>query len=223
MKTLTGKLFVIEGIDKSGKSILAKLLTEILQEEYKLNYQPIVYNQTSNEPEYKVKNGLYNICFSLFARFLSDFNTHPLTRSYMEYAGRNEAWHNIISKQLEEGRVLVCDRFYHSEYVYGIAGRNTDREWVDYNHKLTYGEYKPYATIILVPTRELFQANKDSTSEKLYMYDDEAWAFQSTLLHYYLYGLPKELDYDGRRFYLHISKHITKDQLREFCITNKIF
>ena len=110
-----GKLFVVEGIDGSGKSTQLMLLHQWLQAEgygtvfSEWNSSPLVRNTTKRG---KKKHMLTPSTFSLI---------HAT-----DFADRME--HNIIPL-LKAGAVVLCDRYIYTAFARDVA-RGMDPKWV---------------------------------------------------------------------------------------------
>jgi dTMP kinase len=107
------KLFVIEGVDGAGKSTQIKLLREFLSKKgYSCEYMHFPRTEAPYFGE-------------LIARFLrGEFGSLDDVDPYlvaMLYAGdRNDA-SGIINKWLEEGRIVLLDRYTYSNIAYQCA------------------------------------------------------------------------------------------------------
>ncbi len=110
-----GKLFIVEGIDGSGKSTQLNLLHQWLQSEgygtvfSEWNSSPLVRDTTKRGKKRKI---LTPASFSLI---------HAT-----DFADRME--HNIIPL-LKAGAVVLCDRYIYTAFARDVA-RGMDRKWV---------------------------------------------------------------------------------------------
>src|SRR5579864_5665637 len=110
-----GRLFVVEGIDGSGKSTQIALLHEWLKSEgyavkfSEWNSSPLVKTTTSRGKKRQI---LTPTTFSLI---------HAT-----DFADRTE--HEIIPF-LKAGAIVLCDRYAYTAFARDVA-RNMDREWV---------------------------------------------------------------------------------------------
>ncbi len=109
---MSGKLIVIEGIDGCGKTTQTALLCERLES---LGYA--VFN--TREPT-------DSDCGRLLRAVLSGdikSDTHEMTILF----SADRLWHNLsengIKKHIENGEIVVCDRYYYSTFAYqGLDG-----------------------------------------------------------------------------------------------------
>jgi dTMP kinase len=110
-----GKLFIVEGIDGSGKSTQLNLLHQWLQSEgygtvfSEWNSSPLVRDATKRGKKKKI---LTPASFSLI---------HAT-----DFADRME--HNIIPL-LKAGAVVLCDRYIYTAFARDVA-RGIDRKWI---------------------------------------------------------------------------------------------
>ena len=100
-----GHLIVFEGIESSGKSTQAELLSNFLRE--KLQQEVILTKEPSNtDIGLKIREII--------------FNESPcsLTELFLFLADRSQHIKEIINPALEEGKVVICDRFSLSTLCY---------------------------------------------------------------------------------------------------------
>jgi dTMP kinase len=110
------KLLVIEGLDGSGKSTQIKLLTEYLTgKDYHCEY---LHFPRTDAPYFG----------ELIARFLrGEFGTLETVDPYlvaMLYAGDRKDASCIIRKWLNDGKVVILDRYTYSNIAYQCAKMN---------------------------------------------------------------------------------------------------
>jgi dTMP kinase len=132
-----GKLIAFEGIDGSGKSTQIKLLAEKLKErqlDYYLTMEP------TDSPigslirqvlvgEMKTDNKV------VAALFVADRLDHLLNKD------------NGIVKKINEGTIVLCDRYYFSSYAYNSIDMSMD--WVIDANEPSRNILKPTATIFI--------------------------------------------------------------------------
>jgi dTMP kinase len=107
------KLFVIEGLDGSGKSTQIKLLTEYFVEKgYSCEY---LHFPRTESPYFG----------ELIARFLrGEFGTLENVDPYlvaMLYAGDRKDASEMISKWMKDGKMVILDRYTYSNIAYQCA------------------------------------------------------------------------------------------------------
>jgi dTMP kinase len=132
---LKGKSFfiVIEGIDGSGHTTHSQLLAGFLQSN---NYKV----HLTHEPS-KSEIGI------LLRKFLQDKYVHPSTDALLFAADRSYHYFNEIKKKLDEGYIVISDRYLESSIVYqSIQSDKITIEWVKEVNKFAG---QPDLTIIL--------------------------------------------------------------------------
>jgi len=114
---LKGAFLVIEGIDGAGKSTLCRMLEKMLADEghdVKVTQEPTYDEIGSFIRDGKVK-GISQKAEALL--FVADRAVHT----------------ERISRWVEEGSVVICDRYFASTVAYqssGLNGEALDREWL---------------------------------------------------------------------------------------------
>lgn len=110
-----GRLIVVEGGDRSGRSTQIELLVSWLDS----RGHPVVRTDWSTSPHIskaihkaKAENALRTVTFSLF--YAADFADRIA---------------NVVDPALERGEVVVADRFVYTAFARDAA-RGADREWL---------------------------------------------------------------------------------------------
>lgn len=132
-----GRFIVIEGIDGSGKSTQIRLLCEALA---KKNQDPLATFEPTNGPIgtliRKMLGGDLPVdqrtIASLFAADRTDHLVNPKTG---------------IRKAMDEGRVVICDRYYFSSYAY--HAQYIDMDWVIQANAVNADILTPDATLFI--------------------------------------------------------------------------
>jgi len=127
-----------EGGEGSGKSTQARLLLKKLEEQHipaVLTHEP-GGTALGNElrKALKTKQGAH---------------ISPRAELLLFAASRAQLIDELIRPALEEGRVVVCDRFTHSTIVYQGCGRGLDLTIVDAVNSIATQNLKPDLTILL--------------------------------------------------------------------------
>jgi len=73
----------------------------------------------------------------------------PLTESLLMWASRTEHVEKLIRPSLEDGKWVLCDRFYHSTYAYQGIGHNLGIEKMKAIKNIVLGDFKPDLTFVL--------------------------------------------------------------------------
>jgi len=101
---------VIEGLDGAGKS------TIISELKYILKYEKGIKVYATAEPSSELISGMLT---RLILR--SKEKLEPISYVLYLYADRIEHWNKIIKKKLEEGCLVLCDRYFYSTLAYQSA------------------------------------------------------------------------------------------------------
>ena len=129
----------IEGCDGVGKTYQTKLLRQYCEEK---GIDNIVFTR---EP------GGSDIAEQI-RRIILDANNSQMDdmcEAFLYAASRIQHLHDIVKPALEEGKVVFCDRFVHSSYVYQGLGRGLGLDRIVKLNELAVGEYMPEFTIFL--------------------------------------------------------------------------
>ena len=100
-KKYSGKLIVFEGIDGCGKSTQLKLTSQWLQA---LNF-PVLETKEPTEA--------FNI-----RELVNNNNYTDITELFLFLADRAEHVNTLLLPALEDGNIVLCDRYYPSTYAY---------------------------------------------------------------------------------------------------------
>lgn len=122
-------LLTFEGIDGSGKSTQARLLTEYLEEE---GYEPLLVREPGGpEVSERIRSVLLD----------PSLDVQPITEMLLFSAARAQLVAEHIRPALQEGRIVVCDRFYDSTTAYQGYGRGVaDPDWLhSFHQRVTNG------------------------------------------------------------------------------------
>ncbi len=111
-----GAFIVLEGIDGSGKTTQAKLLASELEKSYHAVY-------TAEPSENRIGLFIRNACLYEEKRLLPD------VEALLFAADRVEHVENEIKPALEEGRLVICDRYIHSSLAYQ-GSANLSLAWI---------------------------------------------------------------------------------------------
>lgn len=113
---MKGLFIVIEGIDGSGKTTQTKLLVERLKEQ---NLSIIVTAEPSDGPVGKHIKDILN----------GNLNVPPQMLALLFAADRIEHVYFTIKPALEQGNIVVSDRYYYSSIAYQ-GGMGVDQNYI---------------------------------------------------------------------------------------------
>lgn len=129
----------IEGCDGVGKTYQTRMLREYCQER---GIDNIVFTR---EP------GGSDIAEQIRKIILDANNSQmdDMCEAFLYASSRIQHLHDIVKPALEQGKVVFCDRFVHSSYVYQGLGRGLGMDKIIKLNELAVGEYMPEFTIFL--------------------------------------------------------------------------
>jgi len=95
----------------------------------------------------------------------------PQTELFLVAASRAQLVAEVIRPALEEGRVVICDRFTYSTLVYQGYGRGLELSFVETVNNIATGNLKPDLTILLDISPEQGLARKRSLRDRFELED----------------------------------------------------
>lgn len=134
------RFIVIEGLEGAGKSTAVKVIKEYLSNN---GISEII--QCREPGGTKLGETIRDLVKSNRSNEKIDCRTELL----LMYASRIQLVENVIKPALEEGKTVICDRFYYSTYAYQGGGREIDLDIIDSIHKASLGNFKPDLTIYM--------------------------------------------------------------------------
>jgi dTMP kinase len=126
-----GFFLVLEGIDGSGKSLQSKLLFDFLKRN---GFDAVLTNEPTNG---EIGTLLQN-------KYLKKVDL-PLVDAFLFCADREEHLKSTIIPALNQGKIVISDRYYHSTLAYQQA-QGLELKWL---LELNKNFIKPDLTIIL--------------------------------------------------------------------------
>jgi dTMP kinase len=108
MQVRRGRIIVIEGVDRAGKQTQAKLLVETL----KLSGRICV---AVDFPDYNTHIGME------IKAFLEGKREYPNELKHMLLSANRWERKNEIESMIEKGTIVIMNRYYQSNLVYGVS------------------------------------------------------------------------------------------------------
>jgi dTMP kinase len=178
-------LITFEGIEGSGKSTqVAFLYDYLISKEY-----PVV---RTREP-----GG------SLFGEALrkvllqQDMNIFPLSELLVFMAMRAQHVEQVILPALQDGKIVLCDRFVDATYAYQGYGRKIDLGIIETLNRLVTKGIRPNLTILLDVSPETGLTRK-AVDAPMDRFEKEALSFHKTIRDAYM----KLAGEDPKRFFV---------------------
>lgn len=114
-----GKIIALEGIDKSGKTTQSKLLMDYLNSITNFNAVQMDF------PNYSTLSGI-----EIHRHLKGQTIYNPYALHVLFTLNRYEE-KPLIEKLLKEGSIVVMNRYYQSNIIYGLADGITSHEWLE--------------------------------------------------------------------------------------------
>lgn len=201
-----GYMIVIEGMDGSGKSSVTKIVDRIMREE--LGQRTLVSRELGGTP-------IAEQCRTLAVQSRPDERTHPLTRVFLALAARNQHYTNVIKPGMDDGKVIILDRYSPSTLVLqGFVDNQIDvlrAILKQHSVRSTFGQDPEYIIYLDVDAEIAFargaarkNLDNDAYKTSLDVAKKSNWYYQEVLGHTYEPG--SEYDIDGKPNW-HRSSH----------------
>jgi len=140
-----GLFITLEGLDGSGKTTQIKRLAAWLKENDR-RLDPVLLRQPGG-----------TVTGDRIRALVLDSRSGglaPMTEMALMFADRAQAIAEVIQPALEQGKIVLCDRFTDSTEAYQGGGRQLGSEPVIELHRLVCGNLHPDLTILLLPSLE---------------------------------------------------------------------
>lgn len=136
LEKFRNKLCIFEGADQTGKTTVAKLLVERLND----NGVPALFTFQPGDPA-------YGISATFFRSLCKDkrWDLHPLSNMYAFFLDKVEQVQKVVVPALKEGKTVVSDRWWHSTTAYQFYGKQIIEkyhltqevaDWLNYTSEL---------------------------------------------------------------------------------------
>ena len=151
---MKGIFITFEGPDGSGKTTQLKLLAEDLREK---GFDVV----TTREP------GGTRISDKVREILLNPENKelHDTTEILLYAAARAQHVHEIIIPNLEQGRIVLCDRYIDASIAYQSFGLGINREIIEEINEFASSKLQPSRTYLLYIDSEISQARLNQRTE----------------------------------------------------------
>ncbi len=180
----------IEGVDGAGKSTQARRLVNRLEKE---GYEAVLFREPGGTPlSDKIRSLLLDA---------PDLAIAPLPELLLFSAARAQLVKDRIRPALEEGKVVVCDRFYDSTTAYQGAGREiADLDWISSLNARAAGGLRPHRTWLLALPPEEAARRRARRSTPLFKEEESVPPEQA------LRTRPDRMEQAGQAFYDRVAK-----------------
>ena len=165
-----GKFIVFEGGDKSGKSTQIKLLKKYLEDNNKevlLTREPGGTNSIISE---KIRDIILD---------KDHTEMHARTELLLFLASRAQHVEEVVKTAIEEGKIVLCDRFDGSTFAYQGVARKLNIEDIEKMNNWAKDNLKPDLVIYVDITPE--EANKRRRGDKHDRLDRETEEFHKAV------------------------------------------
>jgi dTMP kinase len=136
-----GQFITFEGLDGSGKTTQIRKLATWLE---KRGHAAVVTRQPGGTP---TGDRIREILLDARNAGLA-----PAAEMALMFADRAQAIEQVIQPALDDGKIILCDRFTDSSEAYQGGGRELGSETILAMHRLVCGNLQPALTILLLPS-----------------------------------------------------------------------
>lgn len=161
-----GNFITFEGGDGCGKTSVIKAVIE------KLENDGYIIVKTREPGGSSIAEKIRNIILDV-----ENTGMEYVTESLLYAACRSQHLHDIVIPSLEAGKVVICDRFVDSSYVYQGIARGVGFDKVKEINELVVGDHMPDLTIYIDATPEICLARRNSRDEAQNRLDLESLEF----------------------------------------------
>ncbi len=172
---MAGLFISFEGIDFCGKSLQIEQLTQKLQS---LKMKFIVLREPGGTIiAEKIRE-------TLLTKMSEEMN--PITEYLLFSAARAQITRQRILPALQQGNVVICDRFFDSSTAYQGYGRGIDLKMVHLINQLASAERKPDRTFLIDIDLAEMEARKKISNKQLDRMEDQTRFFFDQVRNGYL-------------------------------------
>ena len=149
-------LFIVfEGIDGSGKTTQAELLAEKLTSIHQSN---IIIREPGGTP----------LGESIRKELKSNPNLDPVTQLFLFSACRTELIKDVINPNLEEGHIVICDRYIFSTIAYQGHAEGLNIAYIENMIDLSTGGLTPDIVIFIDTPVEIAKKRRENETNDYY-------------------------------------------------------
>ena len=146
---------VFEGIDGSGKTTQAELLAEKLTSIQQSN---IIIREPGGTP----------LGESIRKELKSNPNLDPVTQLFLFSACRTELVKDVINPHLEEGHIVICDRYIFSTIAYQGHAEGLNIAYIENMIDLSTGGLTPDIVIFIDTPVEIAKKRRENETNDYY-------------------------------------------------------
>jgi len=165
-----GFFITFEGLDGSGKSTQIRSLAEWLENLHEGPGAPWTRGTKNSGPAPVLTRQPGGTAAGDRIRALMldsrSAGLAPKTELALMFADRAQAIAEVIQPALDQGRIVLCDRFTDSTEAYQGGGRELGSEIVLELHRLICGDLQPDLTLMLLPPLESSLARARRRNER---------------------------------------------------------
>lgn len=158
-----GNLIAIEGIEGTGKSTLSHHLAEYLKPQGAILTREPGGSELAEDIRAILKSNQYDI----------DAKTECL----LMFASRSLHLSKLIKPALEEGKIVICDRYVDASYAYQGGGRGVSSGAISALDQWVCGDIQPDISILLVCDPEIAMNRVYSRSAEIDRFEKEDLVF----------------------------------------------
>jgi len=140
-----GLFITLEGLDGSGKTTQIRRLAAWLKRRFPCEEPVLTRQPGGTETGDRIRSLVLDSLSSRLA---------PLTEMALMFADRAQAIAEVIQPALDQGRIVICDRFTDSTEAYQGGGRQLGSQPVLELHRLLCANLQPDLTLLLLPSLE---------------------------------------------------------------------
>ncbi|MGC8764958.1 MAG: dTMP kinase [Brevinematia bacterium] len=166
-----GSFIVFEGIEGCGKTTQAILLAERLKRES----HNVVLTREPGGTDFgeKIRNLL-----------LHSDEVSSITELFLFLADRKEHIEKLIKPSLQNGKIVISDRYFYSTLAYQIGGRGMDKGFVEDLNRAVVNDVVPDLVFYLdITVEEAFIRKSNSKLDRI---EKESLEFHQNIRNHYL-------------------------------------